>query len=523
MGLLLLMSFSGLALAEDTDNGAEEERILLFNPIVSVEPGLTVVPGTELTLTLLPESFPNHPDLNLEEAGLAVTWYLDTEDELIELGEGISCTTVPMETQFNHGIIYPELAWVSETDFFDSLHELHTYFLELTVSEPGGGNPDAKIMQAGQEGKQSLLLVNTDGICDADVWMEADGKTIAGLAPDEEDEVMGEGASFEWLQTDADWNPVTGVLGSAFWFTPPSALEGTRYYICRGYLNQQPVAGEARFICRTVRVPDFRALLSPPEVYLGESVTAAAVFGDEVMDPHGSAVQTLLTDWIAQETEEDVASLEDVAGDWYIMSWGEVEYPTENPALIDNITEDFADAEFAYTLSASYSTAQYSGTLTWDTMPVMLTVLDENGDPVTPGGSGGMYLIIDDLFSEDAHLTQENLAAAIEEMLEIPVSMEVIRNDELLPPDMWCATNDYILLYDDDGSLLEGIPLVIRGDVLGTGTMDISQVVRVAQALTGQSPLEGAYLEAGSFNDTEETDIGDLVAMAALLRDAVRS
>lgn len=50
--------------------------------------------------------------------------------------------------------------------------------------------------------------------------------------------------------------------------------------------------------------------------------------------------------------------------------------------------------------------------------------------------------------------------------------------------------------------------------------MNISQLVRVAQALTGQRPLEGAYFQAGDFNGSGSIDIGDLTAVAALLRSA---
>lgn len=97
------------------------------------------------------------------------------------------------------------------------------------------------------------------------------------------------------------------------------------------------------------------------------------------------------------------------------------------------------------------------------------------------------------------------------------MGIAVCRLNDLLQPEMWCATNDRLIIRDEAGNEIGGGILVLQGDVLGSGSMNISQVVRVAQALTGVRPLEGAYLKAGDFNGTGKIDIADLVAETALL------
>ena len=58
--------------------------------------------------------------------------------------------------------------------------------------------------------------------------------------------------------------------------------------------------------------------------------------------------------------------------------------------------------------------------------------------------------------------------------------------------------------------------LVASGDVLGTGELNIAQLVRMAQALNGSQPLTGAYLAAADF-DGSGLQITDLVTEARLL------
>ena len=59
--------------------------------------------------------------------------------------------------------------------------------------------------------------------------------------------------------------------------------------------------------------------------------------------------------------------------------------------------------------------------------------------------------------------------------------------------------------------------IVVTGDVLGTGVLNIAQLTRMAKALNGSDPLTGVYEKAGCFNGSSIM-IADLVAMARLLQ-----
>lgn len=82
--------------------------------------------------------------------------------------------------------------------------------------------------------------------------------------------------------------------------------------------------------------------------------------------------------------------------------------------------------------------------------------------------------------------------------------------------DMTAATGQHLILTGQDGKT-EDITVVVKGDVLGTGSLNISQLVRMARALNGAEPLTGAYLAAGVFRPAPDLSISDLVAEAQLL------
>lgn len=60
-------------------------------------------------------------------------------------------------------------------------------------------------------------------------------------------------------------------------------------------------------------------------------------------------------------------------------------------------------------------------------------------------------------------------------------------------------------------------PIVVIGDVLGTGKIGLSQLIRLAQAFTGDNPLTGLYLLAGDLNQNGKIDLGDLTMLATLI------
>lgn len=60
--------------------------------------------------------------------------------------------------------------------------------------------------------------------------------------------------------------------------------------------------------------------------------------------------------------------------------------------------------------------------------------------------------------------------------------------------------------------------LVLRGDVLSTGKVGISQLARLAASYTGKEPLEGASAQAADVNADGSVDLGDLIALASFIR-----
>lgn len=60
--------------------------------------------------------------------------------------------------------------------------------------------------------------------------------------------------------------------------------------------------------------------------------------------------------------------------------------------------------------------------------------------------------------------------------------------------------------------------VVIKGDVRGSGNLNITQLTRMADAITNRVPLEGVYEQAGDINGNGEVDIMDLVVLASWLR-----
>lgn len=64
--------------------------------------------------------------------------------------------------------------------------------------------------------------------------------------------------------------------------------------------------------------------------------------------------------------------------------------------------------------------------------------------------------------------------------------------------------------------------VVVAGDVLGTGVMSLSQLVRTAEAVRGTRPLEGVWRTAADFNNTGRVDLADLVREAQLFAQSTR-
>lgn len=113
-------------------------------------------------------------------------------------------------------------------------------------------------------------------------------------------------------------------------------------------------------------------------------------------------------------------------------------------------------------------------------------------------------------------------AADLEKMFTVPsgasLKTESARQTPLTPAAA-VGTGVRILLRAAGGSE-KACTLVMNGDVLGSGMMSISQLVRMAKALTGAEPLTGVYLLAADLNNSGALDIGDLAAESKLLTGA---
>lgn len=55
--------------------------------------------------------------------------------------------------------------------------------------------------------------------------------------------------------------------------------------------------------------------------------------------------------------------------------------------------------------------------------------------------------------------------------------------------------------------------VVVRGDVLGTGKLGLSQVVALSEAIQGRRTLTGAYFNAGDLNNNGKIDLSDLIQL----------
>lgn len=99
--------------------------------------------------------------------------------------------------------------------------------------------------------------------------------------------------------------------------------------------------------------------------------------------------------------------------------------------------------------------------------------------------------------------------------------------EKLDMPDGWVSSDlDSQTPLDDKTPVATGMiaqspgmirPIVVLGDVLGTGEIGLTQLIRLVQAFKGDSPLTGLYLLAGDLNENEEIDLGDLTMLATLI------
>lgn len=94
-----------------------------------------------------------------------------------------------------------------------------------------------------------------------------------------------------------------------------------------------------------------------------------------------------------------------------------------------------------------------------------------------------------------------------------------------IPEDLWPetkpATGQHALGINMNAWNYALVELVILGDVIGSGTLSIAQLTRLAQALNGSAPLEGVYAQAGDLSGDGQIGISDLSILARWLTGRV--
>lgn len=95
--------------------------------------------------------------------------------------------------------------------------------------------------------------------------------------------------------------------------------------------------------------------------------------------------------------------------------------------------------------------------------------------------------------------------------------IRISREDDLLSGAEIVSTGCRAAAVSPDGIFYAQSVIVIPGDVLGTGEITISQLVRMAQALGGRRPLKGIYAIAGDVDNSSDFGITDLVIEARFL------
>lgn len=65
------------------------------------------------------------------------------------------------------------------------------------------------------------------------------------------------------------------------------------------------------------------------------------------------------------------------------------------------------------------------------------------------------------------------------------------KSSEELGENAVVSTGCVLIVERADGEVARRADIVVRGDVLGTGKMNISQLVAMARSLSGARPLEG--------------------------------
>lgn len=97
--------------------------------------------------------------------------------------------------------------------------------------------------------------------------------------------------------------------------------------------------------------------------------------------------------------------------------------------------------------------------------------------------------------------------------------ISAIRNADGTPcsNDKPISTGQEVEIQDISIGVVKKFTLVVTGDVVGNGVLNISQLARLAQAIARISPLTGPYAMAADVNGSGNLDIADLSMLARML------
>lgn len=110
--------------------------------------------------------------------------------------------------------------------------------------------------------------------------------------------------------------------------------------------------------------------------------------------------------------------------------------------------------------------------------------------------------------------------ADVKDMFSVPAgdTLDVLNgNKEPMDADSPIGTGDQIVLTSADG-MSSAVTVVIPGDVLGTGRISLSQLVRMVAAFTGENPLSGVYSVAADLSGDGALNLADIVTEAQLVK-----
>lgn len=135
-----------------------------------------------------------------------------------------------------------------------------------------------------------------------------------------------------------------------------------------------------------------------------------------------------------------------------------------------------------------------------------------------PDGTGGSILRGGEIGTLWDATTVEKLTTWINDPEKGTVRV-LDMNGRIVPSDRQIATGMIVQVLSSDGTVVQESTIVVEGDVLGTGEMGLTQLVRMAAAFTDQDPLEGPYAEAADLDGQPGVSLTDIVKLAQKFRE----